>query len=107
MVIYMAIGTATSSSVASIPASAVVVKTTVIVETPYSGGATIDVGYTGSISALASSANKDTIPTVAGSYDSAQPVVWGGSTLPVLVTIGGAPGAGAGHVVVEYVVPQS
>lgn len=108
MIVRMAIGTgATQTSVTVIPANAVVVKTTVTVVTPYSGGATIDVGYSGSLSALSASASNDNIPTAAGDYNNAAPVVWAGTPQAVVVTVGGSPGAGAGFVLVEWANPSA
>ncbi len=107
MIKYFAVGLVTVSSAHNVTASDIVVKVTFIVETPYSAGTTIDVGYAGSTSALLSSSTNDVIPGTAGSYDSSIPVVWANTDQPVVVTIGGSPSVGAGHMVVEHATPQN
>jgi hypothetical protein len=105
-VIRLAITNAASQSSAStIPANAVVVDTKVDITTPYSAGATITVGQTGSAALLQGTG--DNLATVAGVYETSQDVAWGASALAVLVTVTGAPAAGAGFVVVQYVVADS
>lgn len=104
--IDFAIGTgASQTSVSSIPANAVVLRTSVTITTPYSGGATIAVGQTGTASLL--QATGDNVPQTSDEYQSASRVAWGGSALPVLVTVGGSPGAGVGVVTVTYSLPLS
>lgn len=104
--IKFAIGTSASySSASDIPANATILSATVDVTTPYSGGATISVGRTGSTSLL--QATTDNLPTAANLYKVEQNTAWGGSALPVLVTIGGTPGAGVGTVVVLYTQPNA
>jgi hypothetical protein len=93
---------ASQSSVTTIPANAVVEDTRVEITTPYSGGATITVGQTGSAALLQGTG--DNLPTVAGMYETPQDVAWGASALAVLVTVAGAPAAGAGFVIVQYAV---
>ncbi len=104
--IRMAITNAASqSSASSIPANAVVSEAQLDVTTPYSGGATITVGQTGSASLLM--ATTDDLATVAGLYAVPQDTAWGASALAVLVTVAGAPAAGAGFCVVKYSVPDA
>lgn len=104
--IDFAIGTgASQSSVTSIPANAVVLRCDVTITTPYSGGTTIKVGQTGTTNLLQDTG--DNTPTVANEYSSEARVVWGASPLAVLVTVGGAPGAGVGVVTVLYTLPNS
>lgn len=95
---------ASQSSVTSIPAGAVVSRVVLDVTTPYSGGATISVGQTGSAALLM--ATGDNTPQTGALYEAEQDTPWGGSALPVLVTVGGAPGAGAGTVTVDYCTPN-
>jgi hypothetical protein len=96
-----AVGTgAAQSSVTSIPSGAIVLSAEVKVTTPYSTGATISVGQTGSVSLLQGTG--DNMPTVVGEYLAEQRTSWGGSSLPVLTTVSGAPAAGAGTVTVLY-----
>jgi hypothetical protein len=103
--IRFVIGTSTVSSATSIPANAVVSDCQVKITTPYSGGATISVGRTGSTSLLM--ATTDNLPQSSDTFQSEQDTAWGASPLAVLVTIGGSPGAGAGVVIVNYSIPQS
>ena len=104
--IDMAIGTAASqSSTAIIPASAIITEVLLNVTTPYSGGATIAVGQTGTANLLLSTGDND--PQVADQYLSEARVAWGASSLAVLVTVGGAPGTGVGTVTVTYSMPLS
>jgi hypothetical protein len=95
---------ASQSSTTVIPANAVVARAVVTVTTTYSAGATISVGQTGTTALLMATA--DSSPTIVNSYDAPQDTAWGASALAVLVTIGGAPAAGAGFVSIYYAVPQ-
>lgn len=95
---------ASQSSAANIPANAYVVSALLDVTTPYSAGATISIGRTGSTALLM--ATTDNTATLAGQYEAQQNTAWGASALPVLVTIGGSPAAGAGSVLVKYSVPD-
>jgi len=95
------IGTgASQSSVSSIPANAIVTNIYTVFGTPYSAGTTIKVGQTGTTNLLMDTT--DNTPTVAGTYNILQRTSWGASALPVLVTIAGAPSAGAGTITVQY-----
>jgi hypothetical protein len=108
--ITIPIGTASSAtSIATIPAGSEVVDTQVIVTTPYSPGTTILVGNSVFASLLQDGAATppDNDPQVASTYDKVQQTSWGTSPLPVTVSIGGAPGSGAGSVVVQYLTPIS
>lgn len=103
--IRLAITNASSQSSASqIPANATVVETTLDIVTPYSAGATITVGQTGTATLL--QAATDNLATVAGQYQTMQDVAWGATPLAVLVTVGGTPAAGAGFCLVKYSVPD-
>jgi hypothetical protein len=103
--IFVTTGLATVSSVTSIPANAVVTRIVTSITTAYSAGTTISVGQTGTVSLL--QATGDIVPQTVDSYGSSLPVAWGGSALPVLITIAGSPTAGAGTVLVQYTSPQS
>ena len=96
---------ASQSSTTSIPAGAIVTRADVTITTPYSVGGTISVGRTGSTSLLQATGDND--PQVISEYEANQRTAWGGSPLPVLVTVGGAPGAGAGFVTVQYALALS
>jgi hypothetical protein len=89
------------SSVNSVPANARVVRAILEVTTPYSVGALISIGRTGSVSLFQSTGDND--PETANTYIVDQDTAFGGSALPVLATITGAPAAGAGVVSVWYV----
>lgn len=102
--IDLAIGTgASQSSVTIIPANAIILRSTVTITTPYSAGATIAVGQTGTTGLL--QATTDSTPQTADNYDAPQRTAWGASPLALLVTVGGAPAAGAGFVTVQYSSP--
>lgn len=96
---------ASQSSASTIPANAIIVDTKFDVTTPYSAGATVSIGQTGSTSLL--QATTDNLATVAGIYETPQDVAWGASALAVLVTVAGAPAAGAGFVTVQYCLPDA
>lgn len=101
------IGTgAAQNSGTSIPNDAIIGERYIKVTTPYSPGTTIEVGIVATPDLLIGTA--DNIPTSNGVY--AVPpddTVWVGPAT-VLVTIAGAPVAGAGFVVVQYVqAPQA
>jgi hypothetical protein len=105
--IAVAIGTAaTTTSVTSIPANAIILRSTINVTTPYSALATIAVGQTGSTGLLQGAADGQSAQ-VANTYDAPQTTSWGGSSLPVVVTITGSPSLGAGVVYVTYTSPLS
>lgn len=96
------IGTgATQLSVTAIPANALVLDRILNVTTPFSNGATISLGYSGSTTALMLTTDND--PQVSDSYGRRDPVTWSGSGLPVTVTVGGSPSVGAATVIVSYV----
>jgi hypothetical protein len=96
---------ASQSSTAEIPANAVVLSATLEVTTPYSAGATVSIGRTGSTALI--QATTDNLATVAGTYDVPQDTAWGATALPVLITVAGTPAAGAGFCIVQYVVPDA
>lgn len=97
---------ASQSSATQIPANAYIQSVLLNITTPYSAGATISVGQTGSAALLMGTG--DNLATVAGRYSiDEEDIAWGASALSVLVTVSGAPSAGAGDVVVEYTVPNN
>jgi hypothetical protein len=102
----MAVGTgASQSSVSSIPANAVVESVMLDVTTPFSGGATVSIGQTGSTALLMGTS--DNFPQTAGQYYIAEDTPWGASALPLLITVGGAPSAGVAIAKVEFSVPEN
>jgi hypothetical protein len=101
---YPITNAATQDSASQIPANAQVVETQVEIVTPYSGGATISVGQAGSLTLL--QLTTDNLATVAGIYETPQDVAWGAAALAVRTTVGGAPAAGAGFVIVKYTQPD-
>lgn len=104
--ISMAVTNAASqNSAASIPANATVYETFLDVTTPFSAGAAISVGRTGSTALIM--ATTDNSPQTAGQWAVPQRTPWGASALPVLVTITGAPAAGAATLVVTYAQPDA
>lgn len=101
-VIRFAIGTgALQTSTTALPANAFVLEATVEITTPYSGGATISVGQTGGAVNLFQ-LTSDNLPTANGSYTVPQDTQAAGAPATVSVTVGGAPGAGAGVVLVKF-----
>lgn len=92
---------ATQVSANDIPANSFVLRTTLIIGTLYSLGTTITIGNS-AFPALLQIAT-DNNPEIVGQYGATNNFTWGGSNLPVQVTVAGAPAAGAGQVVVEYI----
>jgi hypothetical protein len=96
---------ASQSSASQIPANAYVVDARLSITTPYSGGATISLGYSGSTTAFM--LTTDNLATVAGIYQVEQDTSVGGSPVALLVTVGGSPAAGAGAAIIQYTVPNA
>lgn len=88
-----------TSSTTVLPAGAVVTDVQLEVDTPYSAGTSISIGSVGSPSLLLGTGDND--PTTADLYVAEQRTPW---TAPsaIVVTIAGAPLAGAGFVTVSY-----
>lgn len=102
--IRFAIGTAaTTDSVTALPAGSIVSRCQVNITTPYSVGATIEVGDTGGTVDLYMASNQND-PQLANLYGLAQDT--NGVAATVRATIGGAPAAGAGFVSIMYSVPN-
>ena len=102
--IQFALGTTTAASATSIPAGAIVLRAMLDVTAPYDAGTLIEVGRTGNLSLLMGTG--DSFPATVDGYDAPQDTAWGGTALPVITTIVGAPAAGAALVTVEYAIPQ-
>jgi hypothetical protein len=101
--IRYAIATAASvDSIAQIPANAIITRTNIT--TPYSGGATIDNGDTGTADKFQPQGDID--PQTVGIYVTPQSTDQGGSASVGRTAIGGAPGAGAGFVEIFYSNPN-
>ena len=105
MIKFAITNAASQSSASTIPANAVVLDVKVEIVTPYSAGGTIAVGQTGTAALLM--ATTDSLAQVAAIYDVESDIAWGASALAVLVTVAGAPAAGAGFVLVEYSLPDA
>ena len=102
--VSFAIGTdASYISVALIPKDVRVIRTRLIIGTPYSAGTTISIGRVGAVDALVTTAENN--PLVANEYDLDKYVLWHTSNVAVLATINGTPVAGAATIVVEYTKP--
>ena len=102
--IDFAIGTAaTTTSATLLSTGAIVLRADVTITTPYSPGATIEVGQAGSLNLFQDT--PDNVPTVADFYSAPQRTAAVTAT-SVVATIGGAPAAGAGFVTVQYAVPN-
>lgn len=99
--IRFALGTgASQSSVTQIPANAIVCDVKLSITTPYSAGAAIALGQTGTTNLL--QATTDNLATQAGIYQVEGDIAWGAAPLAVLATITGAPSAGVGEVIVQF-----
>ena len=96
---------ASQSSATSIPANAIIFDAKLDIVTPYSAGATISLGITGTAALFMGTG--DNTATVANIYQNMQDTSVGASAAALLVTVAGAPAAGAGFAVVLYSVPNS
>jgi len=104
--IRFAIGTAASvSSATQIPANAIIYDARLDVTTPYSAGATISLGITGTVALFM--ATTDNTLQVAGLYQVMQDTSVGASAAALLATVAGAPAAGAAQGIVLYSVPNN
>lgn len=102
--IRIPIGTAAAtSSATSIPIGAIVTDAQFKVTTPYSVGATISLGQAGAVTEFMTTGDINPQGAANDLFDVVQDTV-AASTNPLLVTIGGAPGAGAGVAIITYVV---
>lgn len=95
---------ASQSSAKQIPANAIVYDRFFDIQTPYSAGALLSMGQTGSAALL--QGTTDNLATVAAEYHVSQETAWGAAPLAVLVTVAGAPATGAGFANVTYAVPD-
>lgn len=95
---------AAQASATQIPTNAVISRALLDIVTPYSGGATITVGSSGT-AALFMAAGDSTV-TVADIYDAPQDQVIDVAST-VRVAVAGAPAAGAGFCTVYYSVPNA
>lgn len=103
--IRIAVALATTSSVTSIPLGSIIVAAELNVTTPYSGGATLSLGQTGTPAGFM--LTTDNLAQASGLYQVMQDTA-AASANPLLVTVGGAPAAGAAEAVLRYVVtPQA
>lgn len=96
---------ATATSATSIPANSIIYDAKLDIVTPYSAGATISLGITGTTALFM--ATGDSTPQTAGVYQDMQDTSIGASPLPLLATIGGSPAAGAGFAIVLYSIPNN
>jgi hypothetical protein len=97
--------TATTTSVTSIPANAIIYDCKLDVTTGYSVGTTISIGITGSLSLFMGTA--DNSPTVIGLYQDMQDTSIGSSAAQVVGTIGGTPSVGAAEMIVLWSSPTN
>jgi hypothetical protein len=101
--IRFTLGTATTSSATNVPIGALVVTSQIKITTPYSVGATLSLGQSGSVTEFMGVGDNNPQGTAGDLFEVPQDTA-AASTSPVLATVGGAPGAGAAVVVVRYVV---
>jgi hypothetical protein len=100
--VYFTIGTATADSTTQIPANALITECRVNVTSAYDGGATIEVGYTGTPNAIMTTAGNT--PAAVGIYKKDQLTDWSGANIEVKATVGGVPTVGAAKIFVLYVI---
>jgi hypothetical protein len=105
MIRFAVTNAASQSSATSIPANAIIYDARLDVTTPYSGGASISLGITGSVALFMATA--DNTATVANLYQAQQDTSVGASAAPLLVTVTGAPAAGSGFAIVIYSIPNN
>ena len=91
----------------SILANQQVLRTDLEITTPYSGGATIEIGTTGVANAFMSTAQNNPQAAAGFVYAIEQNTDVGGSATVVRTTIAGAPAAGAGIVTVWFANPNA
>jgi hypothetical protein len=107
---YVRIVTGTNATYTSdtvIPANARLDSASFEVTDAYSAGTTISLGQVGSVALAMTTA--ETTPEVLGSkvVKNDQDVAWGAAALAALVTVNGAPAAGAGVAIFKYCSPLS
>lgn len=98
------IGTGTVDSVTSIPNTAIVYNAWITITTPYSGGATLELGSAATPTLL--QGTSDNNPQVDNIYALEQRTPWPIAGA-VRCTVGGAPGVGAGKVTIQYSGPPN
>jgi hypothetical protein len=101
MYIPLMVGVSTVISPGSLPAGAMVTRCVVEVLTPYSPGATIEVGQMGVLGAFQTTV--DNFPQTVDVYDAPQYTMV--SSNPIVVTINGSPSEGSALIMVEYAAP--
>lgn len=97
--IALPVGLVSVSSATILPAGALILRAYLEVTTPYSPGTTITLGQTGAPAEFMGAA--DSNPQAAAIYEVPQLTTAAGAH-PLLVTVAGAPAAGAAVAVVEY-----
>lgn len=86
----------------SLPANATVTEVRLVIDTPYSAGATISVALTAGATLMATGDN-DAEESAGEIFTVKQDNAVGGASKTIDVTVGGAPGAGAARVQIYYV----
>lgn len=97
---YAITNAATQDSTSQIPANSRVFEAILIVTTPYSAGATIQIGTSADPDAFMLTTQNQ--PLVAKTYSVEQDNDVGGSDAAVRTTVGGTPAAGAGVVIAKF-----
>jgi hypothetical protein len=106
--IRIPIGTAAATSSASnIPSGAVIYDAKFVVTTPYSVGATVQMGVAGTVGAFMGVNDNNPGAAANTAFQVMQDTLYGGAATPLLVSVGGAPGAGAGIAVLLFSTPLS
>jgi len=93
--------TASTDSTKLIPANSKILRRGILVETPYDNGATLQLGYTGTLNAIFDTGDSDL--SVAGLWQAEDYSDWNGTAIKLTATIANSPTVGAGTCLVEYV----
>jgi len=104
---YVIDNSASQDSTSSIPANNRIVFCSLEITTPYSGGATISVGNTATVDLFMGTAQNRPQNPAGSIFTVEQDTAQGAAATVVRTTVGGAPAAGAGVVVVRYCTPNA
>lgn len=94
--------TASQSSVDNLPIDAKIVRVYLSIISAFSGGSTMDIGRSGDSNLIIDNTEIDI--TLIEEYFNQVQIEFGGSSLPILVTIGGSPVTGSAFLRIEYYV---
>ena len=101
---YAIDNSASQDSTFTIPANARILDCQVEITTAYSAGGTISVGYEGALTEI--QATTDNSAQDKATYSKEQDTAWDAAAKVVRTTVGGAPAAGVGVVIVKFTNPN-